>query len=417
MSLLAIAWRSLAQHRLSTAVTVLSVALGSGLVMAVFGIAQQTEEAFIGGPVGFDAVIGTRGSKLQLVMNTVFHLETSSGNLSWETYRAIAEDKRVARAVPYALGDNYLGYRIVGTTLELFDTELAGTAIKDRVAGRVFDPQRREAVIGYTVAHRTGLRVGGVFRPYHGLDFEPKTAHQHATEYVVVGVMRPTNSPWDRAIWIPIEGLWRMEGHEVVSDDGKAYTPEAGQPIPDEYKEVSAVMVDVHGPASGFELAHGLNRRTRDKTMVYPIQHTISELFQRIGWVVKVLQLVAYLVVVVAAAGILAAITNTIHERRREFAILRALGASRLEVFSVVLLEALTIATLGALAGFAVYVGIMATAGAVVLEQTGVVLDLWSYHAALAWTPAVMIAIGGLAGLLPARAAYRTDVAGHLVAS
>jgi putative ABC transport system permease protein len=112
--------RSLRQHALSSTITVASVALAAGLTMAVFAINNQTYEAFTGGDPGFDAVLGARGSQLQLVLNTVFHLETSPGNIPWAMYTQIASNSRVELAIPYAVGDNYKGYRIVGTTPELF---------------------------------------------------------------------------------------------------------------------------------------------------------------------------------------------------------------------------------------------------------------------------------------------------------
>ena len=112
--------RSLRQHALSTVVTAGSVALGAGLVMAVFAIQQQSQQAFVGGPIGFDAIVGARGSALQLVLNTVFHLETSPGNIPWSIYQDLKRDPKVALAIPYAVGDNWYGYRIVGTTPELF---------------------------------------------------------------------------------------------------------------------------------------------------------------------------------------------------------------------------------------------------------------------------------------------------------
>src|SRR5260221_14230844 len=112
--------RSLRQHALSTAVTVFAAALATGLVMSVFAINAQAYKAFAGGNLGFDAVLGARGSQLQLVLNTVFHLETSPGNIPWEMYTTMQKDPRVALAIPYAVGDNYKGFRIVGTTEEMF---------------------------------------------------------------------------------------------------------------------------------------------------------------------------------------------------------------------------------------------------------------------------------------------------------
>jgi putative ABC transport system permease protein len=142
--LMLIVRRSLRQHALSTAITVLSVALASGLVMAVFAIKSQTYDAFTGGSNGFDAVLGARGSQLQLVLNTVFHLETSPGNIPWQMYTAIGQDPGVDLAVPYAVGDNYQGFRIVGTTPELFTRFPGEGGISPESGGRFFTAEGRE---------------------------------------------------------------------------------------------------------------------------------------------------------------------------------------------------------------------------------------------------------------------------------
>src|SRR5213592_17522 len=118
--ILLIVRRSLRQHALSTLVTIASVALACGLVMSVFCVREQAHQAFTGGEVGFDAVLGARGSQLQLVLNSVFHLEASPGNISWAMFKEISSKPQVSLAIPYAVGDNYRGYRIVGTTPDLF---------------------------------------------------------------------------------------------------------------------------------------------------------------------------------------------------------------------------------------------------------------------------------------------------------
>jgi putative ABC transport system permease protein len=140
----------------------------------------------------------------------------------------------------------------------------------------------------------------------------------------------------------------------------------------------------------------------------------MAELFDRIGWVNRILTMVAYLVVVVAAGSILASIYNTMNERRREFAILRALGARRGTVFSTIVLEATTITFLGALVGYLVYGAIFTAAFYIVRAQTGVVLDALQLDPSLWLTPIAMVVLGALAGLVPAFKAYRTDVASNL---
>ena len=120
MTLPLIVFKSLRQHALSTIVTALSIALAGGLLMSVWVVKQQSQATFTSVNAGFDAVLGARGSKLQLVLNAIFHLETSPGNISWPDYLDIKKDPNVELAIPIAVGDNYLGYRLVGTLPELF---------------------------------------------------------------------------------------------------------------------------------------------------------------------------------------------------------------------------------------------------------------------------------------------------------
>ncbi len=403
--------RSLRQHALSTAVTLASVALAAGLVMAVFSVARQSRLAFAGGPLGYDAVLGARGSDLQLVLNTVFHLETSPGNIPWHLYEEIAADPLVALAVPYAVGDHFKGFRVVGTDAKIFDEfeYSAGQRFEFAPPGRPFDISRREAVIGAAVARETGLSLGSHFQPSHGVAAGPAD-HAHDEEYAVVGVLESTGSPSDRVIWIPIEGIFRMSGHELFGS-GESFVPADGEPIADEHKQLSAVMLKLEGRGAGFKLKGKYSRASRGATLAWPISESVGKLFNKLGWVQRVLELVAYLVVVVAAGSILASLYNTMNERRREFAILRTLGARRSTVSAVIILEAAAIALAGSLLGLLVQAGIMAVAARVVAAETGVALEVWAWHPALVWTPLGLVVLGTAAGILPALKAYGTDVA------
>ncbi|MDJ0868704.1 MAG: ABC transporter permease [Myxococcota bacterium] len=406
--------RSLREHTFSSSITIASVGLATGLVLAVFAIQEQSLRAFTAGPLGFDAVLGARGSQLQLVLNAVFHLETSPGNIPWALYEAIARDPQVERAIPYAVGDNYRGFRIVGTLGELFTERSNGSDFPLRIAagGRLFDPQRREAVIGSSVAREAGLALGDTFHPHHGLFFDESA--RHAEEYVVAGVLEPSNTPADRVIWIPLEGIYRLAGH-VLRGAGDAYEADPAAAIPDEHKEVSAVMLDLVAPQAGFFLDQTINKQGKVATLAWPIGRVMGDLFDKLGWAIRVLGLVAYLVVLVAAGSIVASIVNTMQERRRDFAVLRALGARRRTVSAAIVGEAASIGVLGALLGFVVYAGIFALARAIVRSQTGVVLDPWIWHPVFGIAPAAVVLLAALAGTIPARLAYRTDVATHLV--
>jgi len=344
-------------------------------------------------------VLGARGSKLQLVLNSIFHLEASPGNVPWQDFLDIQANPDVEFAVPIAVGDNYHGWRIVGTTPDLFQkVEYApDRKFELRAGGNWFDPARRSAVVGSFVAEKMKLRVGDKFHPFHGLIFDEQK--QHAETYVVVGVLKPSNTPADRVIWIPLEGVQRMSGHN-----------------PDADTEVSAVLVKLKAGSAlaGFQLDTYYNKQGTRLTFAWPIGRVIAELFDKIGWFDRVLTLVAWLVALVATSSILASIYNSMNERRRELAILRALGARRATVFSVIVLEAAAIAALGVAAGFGIYAGLMLTVAHIIRAQTGVVLEPFAFGPVMIWEPVAFLALGALAGMVPAVKAYHTDVAQNL---
>jgi len=197
MTLPLIIYRSLRQHALSTLITAGSIALACGLLMTVWMVKTQAQAAFVSTSTAFDAVLGARGSKLQLVLNGIFHLEASPGNLAWSDYESIRKHPAVKTAIPIAVGDNLRGYRIVGTVPELFTTVEYAPGKKYTLSGsgKIFADASREAVAGSFAAERLGLKVGDTFNPFHGLAFDEK--NQHAETYTVTGILAPTNTPAD----------------------------------------------------------------------------------------------------------------------------------------------------------------------------------------------------------------------------
>jgi putative ABC transport system permease protein len=397
MTLPLIIYRSLRQHALSTLVTAGSIALACGLLMSVWTVKTQSQAAFASTGTVFDAVLGARGSKLQLVLNAIFHLESSPGNLAYADYEFIRRHPAVKTAFPIAVGDNLRGYRLVGTLPELFTgVELAaGRKFALQPGGRWFTGEAKEAVAGSFAAERLGLKAGDTFHPFHGLAFDEQ--NRHADTYTVAGVMAPTNTPMDRVIWIPLRGLQTMSGH-----DPRAAT------------DVSAVLVQLRTPTAGFMLDLMYNKQGDRLTFAYPVGTIIAELFSKISWFDRVLELVAYLVALVAAGSVLASIYNSMSARQRDLAILRALGARRRMIFGAVVCEAAAIGVLGALAGFAVYFSLLTVVAGVIRAQTGVVLEVWRWQPVLALCPAAMIALCALGGVVPALKAYRTPVASTL---
>jgi putative ABC transport system permease protein len=394
MTLPLLIYRSLRQHALSTLVTAGSIALACGLLMTVWMVKTQSQEVFTSTNTGFDAVLGARGSKLQLVLNAIFHLEASPGNLELSDYEEIRKHPAVRTAIPLAVGDNYRGYRLAGTIPDLFTTvEYAPDhSFTLRPGGAFFKLGAKEAVAGSFAAQQLKLKVGDTFHPYHGLTFSESS--MHAETYTVVGILEPTNTPADRVIWIPMEGVQKMSGHAAAAAD-----------------QISAVLIQLRSPAAGFALDQLYNKQGNRLTFAFPVGAIIAELFGKISWFDQVLTLVAYLVAVVAAASVLASIYNSMSARRRDLAILRSLGARRRTIFGAVVAEAAVIGALGAAAGFAVYFGLLYGVARLIQTQTGVVLDVLAPHPVLWICPLAMIGLCALGGIVPAMKAYRTPVA------
>jgi putative ABC transport system permease protein len=387
-------YRSLRQHALSTFVTAASIALASGLLLTVWVVKTQSQSVFSATNSGFDAVLGARGSKLQLVLNSIFHLEASPGNISMQDYEQIRRHPAVKTAIPIAVGDNYRGWRIVGTTDALFkDVEyVAGKKYELEGEGKIFTPGTYEAVVGSYVAKKLGWKVGSTFSPYHGITFNPND--QHSEVYTIVGVLEPTNTPVDRVIWIPLAGVQTMSGHAAAAAN-----------------DVSAVLIQLRATTAGMMLDMAINKQGNKLTFAFPIGTIVAELFNKISWVDKVLTLIAWLVAAVAAGSVLVSIYNSMSARQRDIAILRALGAKRRTVFGAVIGEAAVIGVLGAVAGFAVYAGLGALVASIIQGQTGVVLEPLQWNPVFWWSPATFVGLCVLGGLVPAFKAYRVPVA------
>jgi len=200
-------------------------------------------------------------------------------------------------------------------------------------------------------------------------------------------------------IWIPLAGIQHMSGH-----DPKAAT------------DVSAVLVRLKAGSAiaGFQMDMMYNKQGNRLTFAWPIGTVMAELFDKIGWFDKVLTLISYLVALVAAGSILASIYNSMNERRRELAILRALGARRTTVFSAIIMESAAIAALGMLVAFIIYAVLMTVVAGIIRAQTGVVLEPFAFNPVMLWAPAGFILLGAFVGIVPALKAYRTDVAENL---
>jgi putative ABC transport system permease protein len=438
MSLLGIAWRSIRQRLFTSGLTALSLALGVALVVATLVIGGLVRDAFASGQgLGYNLIVGAKGSPLQLVLNSVYLVSKPIENISWSFYQEFlpAEARpdgaagryagSVAKAVPICMGDYYKSFRVVGTNAAYFDTLTVGDGRAFAFAGgRNFrDDEFFGGVLGSTVATKLGLAVGDRFSPTHGAD--DGLVHD---PFTVTGILARTDTPVDRGVYVNMEGFYLQEGHAKPVPEGEAAEragaeaappaqPGNPAPLPFAQREVTAILVETASPGGMPPelLAMGLKtaiNEGRDGQAAEPVREirTLLDLFVRP--LELLLLLVTTLVVIVSAIGILVSMVGSALERSRDVAVMRALGARRSHVLTAVLLEAIILAVGGGLAGWLLGHGIVAAIGPLITTNAGVSAGFFSsapLGEALLVPFLVVLAI--LSALLPALAAYRTDVA------
>ncbi len=432
MNLFGIAWRNIRQRPLTSGLTALSLAFGVALVVATLVTGSLVQRAFESGSgLGYNMIVGAKGSPLQLVLNTVYFISRPIENVGWDFYqeflpaarRADGIDGKYAAstgvAVPTCMGDYYRSFRVVGTNADFFGRLTRGDGEPFRfTSGENFrDDDFFAGVIGATVAETLGLKVGDPFSPTHGAD--DGKVHD---PFKVVGILERTWTPIDRGVFVNMEGFYLQDGHAKPLPDG--VEPEAPQApagvgparLPAAQREVTAILLETASlPGLPPELtAMGL-RTALNEGGEAQAALPVAEIRQLLDLFVRplelVLLLVTGLVVLVSALGILISMVGSSLERSRDVAIMRALGARRGHVLATVLIEAVLLAVGGGLAGWVLGHAIVAVIGPWIAANAGVRAGFFSSApAAEALLVPFLVLLAIAAALLPALAAYRTDV-------
>jgi putative ABC transport system permease protein len=457
VNLFHIAWRNIQQRGLASILTMFSMGLGVALVVMVLGIGWVISESFSrNSNVGYNLIVGAKGGALQLTLNTVFYLSKPIEVLPYEEYLEFLpgngraeEIQRVGGriedpqrkglyslymsggfAIPVCLGDYFGPFRVVGTKPEFFEKLRYGESGDREYAfaeGRNFQdysPEHGyfESVVGWQAARQMNKQVGDTFQTTHG---DPE-GEGHGQKFTIVGILEPTGTPNDRAAFINIEGFYLMEGHAREFEDAanpdaeKEDVETAGetqqQPprLPLEKRDITAVLVKPGNGLFAMNMQQAIKKSLRAQA-ASPIEE-IGNLFNNFVEPVKNALLALTIVVCfVSAISILVSIYNSMNERKRDIAVMRALGARRDVVLMVILLESLLIAVGGGLLGWLAGHALGAAFSPLVEDRTGITIGFFNTITALEWSliPGLMV-LATLAGIIPAFVAYRTNVSQNL---
>jgi putative ABC transport system permease protein len=391
MTIFTVALKYLRGRFVASALTVISISLGVSLVIASVLLGRGIKEGFVAGATDYNLVVGAKGSPMQLVLSTIFRMDLPTPNIEFTTYRDLKQDPRVEVAVPMALGDAYQGFRYVATDNAYFAALPWRRKTFSLSAGRFFTDDllsepTYEALLGAEAASATGLRIGDRF--YEG---------EEMAEYplTVVGILRPTRSADDRAIFLSLSSYWGM--NEVARNAA--------------VKPLTAVLVRPKRLSDAPSLRREINVAA-DSQAVLP-SGVLLTIFNVMTVAEDVMTIILAIVGVIVLLYVLVSMYSATLERRREIATMRALGARRATILSIVLVESCALAAIGAVGGI---VGghIVAYVAGSLLARSGLVTNPFSVNAL---EPAVLVSVvllGTLAGLLPAVLAYRTEVADNL---
>lgn len=408
MSLFSLAWRNLLYRPWSTLLSVILAALGAGLISIILLLNWQLEQQFDRNLAGIDLVVGAKGSPLQLMMSSMYHISSPTGNIPLDAAKPFLnpEHPYIEVGVPLSLGDSYRGRRIVGTRPDFLDL-YGATLAEGEMWTEVMD-----VVAGATAARELGLQIGDTFQSSHGLIEDDDLTHRDAPAFRVVGILEASGTVADLILLTPNESLWAVhDTHDHGTEEpaaGPAYdvTGPLGR-YADE--SITSVLLKFRGTSvAGLNMQRSINENTEMQAVTPSIQ--LAELYATVGQGEEVLRQLGYVVVGVSILSIFIGLYSTLDRRRGELALLRSLGAGPGKLFGLLLLEGTLTAVAGAVAGL-----LFSHLGLALIARYFSETYRYDFRA-LVFLPEegfillAALVVGAVASLIPAARASRTDV-------
>ena len=413
MSLFTLALKSARARLAATILTIFAIALSTALVLGVEKIRAGARSGFAQTVSGADMLVGARSGSINLLLYAVFRLGDPTANVSWQTYQAFSSRSDVAWTVPLSLGDSHGGFRVLGTTEAYFTHYRYGDKrqLSFQVGQTFKDVQ--DAVLGADAAQKLGYQLGEAFAISHGVRSAAFAEHGNHP-FKVVGILAPTGTPIDRTIHISLGGMEAV--HEGYTNGapkpiGRAsLAPASAGQKRDEPDAITAFIVGVKNKATVLRYQRAVNTyRGEALTGVIP-GVALSQLWRVLGPAEQALRAVSLLVVAAGLTGLLTTLLSTLNERRREIAVLRAVGARQRDVFALLVLESTIVAGFGALLGAGALNVMLAVAGRSIEASIGAPLGPLGLSHYDAYIVSLVTGLGFFLGFIPGWVAYRRSL-------
>ncbi|HMO38814.1 MAG TPA: ABC transporter permease [Saprospiraceae bacterium] len=417
MNLLQLSWKNLTNKPLSMLLSLVLFALGVGLISLLLLLSQQLQEKFDKNLAGVDLVIGAKGSPLQLILCNMYHIDAPTGNVPISAARPFLNPNHplIKTAVPVSVGDNYKGYRIVGTDyriLDLYEASIGEGALWEKTF---------EVTIGAGVAADLKLSVGDKFFSSHGFIMDDDLAHDDADPFVVTGILAPTGAVIDQLILTNTQSIWAVHDHEASDDaddeahehDHYAYGDVHTSLLEFPDQDITALLVQFKmRNFQTLNMQRSINENTDLQAATPAIE--INRLYSMMGLGEDALRALALVIIFVSGLSVFISLYSSLKERKYELALMRVMGSSPGKIFLLIVLEGLLLALIGYIIGMVLSHGSMeilagfmkssyrySFSGAVFLRE-----ELYLLAAALG--------IGFIAAVIPAIQARNADISATL---
>jgi putative ABC transport system permease protein len=387
-------WKKLWHRRLNSLLCILLMAFGVALISIISITGKQLEKQFSGNISGIDMVLGAKGSPLQLILSAVFHIDAPTGNISLDEASHYEHHPMVKKYIPLSYGDNFQGFRIVGTDQRFLDFYNSNS--------KTAFPKAMEALLGYETAKASGLKTNDTFESSHGLD---KAGEKHGDSvYKVIGVLPKTGTVTDKLILTNLESVWHIhEEHDHETDHNHE----------NDSREITAALVKFKSPIGILTLPKQINENTTMQAALPPIE--INRLLSLFDSAIQLTRYLAYVIVLISGISVFISLYNSLKDHRNEKALMMSLGAHKWKVFLLMLCEGFFLSTIGFITGITsgrlILFVLQKTISNPYLSQ----IEIMKYDSTEIYLFVMTLVVGILSAALPASGVFRINIAQTLV--
>ena len=412
MNIFKLSIKNIISKPLSSLLSLALLVFGIGIISLLLQLNSLIKTQMDNNLKGIDMVVGAKGSPLQLILSAVYHIDSPTGNISIEDAKKIKNNRMVGSSIDLLYGDNYKGYRIVGTDDEFLD--LYDAKIKD---GRKWEDPF-EVVVGSKIHSKFDLKLDDELMSSHGLR---ETGETHADQlFKIVGLLEPSNSVIDQLIVTSPESIWDLHaehdhsGDEHDDENDHEHDDEHDHEHDDEHahehddEEITAMLIKFQNPMNIIQFPRQINEETNLQAAVP--SYEISRLFKLFGFGIETLTYLAYLIIIVSAFSLFINLFNSMRDRKYEMALIRTLGSSRRQLSFMIIFESLILTTVGFLLGLLVSrLGVMFVSS-LMEESLNYNLNSFGILNEELWLLILSIFIGLISSIIPALQVYNLNI-------